>query len=207
MGIDVAESIFVVITVLVAFIGVITSLILMWLIKDMGSTHDFNTLIYYMTAFDLVYFALGWCQALPNDRQTQPIADWVNIFQLAGGTASYIISSYISFLIVHLLLTYKVWDLRKWKNALICIVIAPNAIWMTLSFVGLITGERSLFLLGVSLSVYIRLIPIIFNVICYIISKIKVASTTATKGSIKSPQETAISVLVERLKWYGFKFA
>lgn len=199
-----ADTLFVVVLILVCIVGVSTSWVLMWLINDLQARHDFNRLIFYMAAFDAIYYLFYLCGLfnLPGSSQSlKTTSTLLNIVQLVGGTASYIISGYISFLVVNLLVYSKVWNIKKWAPLLVALVVVPNIIWVTITLVGLFSNNKPLEFLGLNISVYIRLIPILFNIVCYIISRIKVAETNS-KRRIKSPQEIAIGVLVDRLKYY-----
>lgn len=203
------EVVIYVLLILIAVIGTACSLFLCWIIVDMKVWNDFNRLIFAMTAFDVLYFI---CFANPNvvidyrdSEAGYDIGIAMYICSLVGGISSYIISSYISFSVVHLLLFIEVFDIKKWRVFLIALIIVPNIIWVVVTIIGYETGPNTTLLdVGYKLTSIFRLMCVAFNTISYFVTVLKVKEiyrTAAAQNRETNRQENAIITITERLKW------
>jgi hypothetical protein len=198
--------------IIISFVGSICSFLLCWVIWDMKIWNDFNQLIFFMTLADFIYFICYPNANVIIDYRGNEVGFYFGVCmyigELIGGISSYIISSFISFSVVHLLHFVEVFDIKSWRKVLIAIVIIPNIIWVSITIAGYANnGPKHDILLdvGYKMTSIFRLICVAFNVISYAITYFKVQDiykTAARENRETNRQENAIITIVDRLKWY-----
>jgi len=166
--------------------------------------------------FLFIHFAFLFSPALTlsgTSRMSNYYIIILNILDAFGGTCSYIVSAIISYAVTYLMIYKKIFDIKKYKYVLTSVVLLPNLIWLPFCLIALdprYKGELyntkfTYFEMGYYISTLLRLLPVAFNIICYVVNVFmmrKMINPLQNKLGKSKKHETAIASLVGRLKWY-----
>ncbi len=136
---------------------------------------------------------------------------WVLIIRSAAGVTSFFLSSILSFSILYVLKYYKVLNVFEWKKTCIACSFGMNIMWVPIVLAGAYANPLNISLMqaGFQVSTWLRVFPIVFNLLAYIASKILVSGMSSQRSSRNGPskEELAIIRLVDQMKWYPLVMA
>ncbi len=187
-------------------VGTTVCLMLIYITRAQQTRSDFNRLVSYMASCELMMFIVFFNANLffdyPNELETiTSVVYYTYSIQIFFLSCSYIISSIISYMLYNVISSQTVVRIDDYKYPLLCLVIAPNAVWWCVSVAALYTKGLVAAYHIVFYSYYIILATLVFNIISYIGCLLKVRKMKFV-GSSTSPQANAILALVDRYKWY-----
>jgi hypothetical protein len=202
--------------IIVVIIGSSASALLVWIIFTLNVWNDFNLLIIWMAALLFFHFAFLFSPALilsGSATATDTEVMLFNMIDALGGTCSFMVSAIMSYAVTYLMIRKSIFEIKKYKFVIICVVLLPNLIWLPLCLMGFAERYRhseilpgfTHFELGYYISTLLRLVPVAFNIVCYIIDLIymKKMFNPLQSNTVRSKRnESAIAKLVGRLKWY-----
>jgi hypothetical protein len=191
-------DILVIMEILVSALGSLASLFMMILMIDMNVWTDFTQLIFAMTCTQFVYDATV-------ASFTFKLSVWMQAVCAFAGVSSFIISTYLAFVICHVLYFQVVFDFYRWKWLLAAIVVATNVSFCIVGLYGAYHDREDFVTIGFLAVTFTRLLCVFLNFIFFFISKYQVNNMTkyalASRGSL-SNSVVAMRVLVDRIKYY-----
>ncbi len=172
----------------------------------MNIWNDYTTSIYYMSVCQFFY-ELFFTSNLYIGNVTSPIGATVFIIQQIANLSSYLISNVLIFTIYYLLQYRAAFDTKKYNNAIISYVVAPNIVWAAIVAAALADGsdpldEHSYFYIGLEVADIFFIISSVINVIMLIICARIVYVLLYNKVTKPTPNDLAIVKLVDQMKWY-----
>lgn len=198
------EYIRIAVTLATSIVSTTASGINLFLIIDMKIWTGHNQLIALMSLYQILYDASEYTCITSSDNTTPSYLAALAINVLGGTTAS-VISNVMIGTVFYIVKYRETIDLKKYihKTHILCALPGLFVALFYLSASGI--GDLSLVIKSLYTYVYIRLLSIIFNIIPYIYMSylIQRSSSRNIQGRrSQSPQEKAIEVLVDRLKYY-----
>jgi hypothetical protein len=198
---------FVILGTIVTTISTLSSVLLLILNLRAKKWTGFLQLIFYMTIFQLI-FDLGYyaeISSVANDTQDKlPAKLLIGFGQIIGGIATSLYSNVLQEIIVYVIVFRTVIDVKKHFIKFNAFAIIPSVVTFIVYAVGYIYNSIKLQKISILYMLHvIRLLSILFNIICYLHSLYAVRRMMySVTGGTSTEIDSAIISLVSRLKYY-----